>query len=52
MREIAVSVRPGPPEDTAADTRVLGLFEGEHLPERELQKLVELGEPAVDSGGY
>jgi leucyl aminopeptidase len=44
MREIAVSVRPGPPEDTAADTRVLGLFEGEHLPEPDLQKLVELGE--------
>jgi leucyl aminopeptidase len=44
MPDIAVSVRPGPPEETAADTRVLGLFEGEHLPERELQKLVELGE--------
>ncbi len=44
MREIAVSARPAPPEDTAADTRVLGLFEGEHLPEPELQKLVELGE--------
>ncbi len=44
MPEIAVSVRPGPPEDTAADTRVLGLFDGEHLPEPELQKLVELGE--------
>ena len=44
MPEIAVTVRPGPPEDTAADTRVLGLFEGEHLPEPELQKLVELGE--------
>jgi leucyl aminopeptidase len=44
MREIAVSVRPGPPEETAADTRVLGLFDGEHLPEPELQQLVELGE--------
>jgi leucyl aminopeptidase len=44
MVEITVSVRSGPPEDTAADTRVLGLFEGEHLPEPELQKLVELGE--------
>jgi leucyl aminopeptidase len=44
MREIAVSVRSGPPEETAADTRVLGLFEGEHLPEPELRKLVELGE--------
>ena len=44
MPEIAVSVRSGPPEETAADTRVLGLFEGEHLPEPELRKLVELGE--------
>jgi leucyl aminopeptidase len=44
MREIAVTVRPGAPEETAADTRVLGLFDGEHLPERELQQLVELGE--------
>jgi leucyl aminopeptidase len=44
MREIAVTVRPGPPEDTTADTRVLGLFDGEHLPEPELQELVELGE--------
>ncbi|MEX1143099.1 MAG: leucyl aminopeptidase [Thermoleophilaceae bacterium] len=44
MSDIAVSVRPGPPEETAADTRVLGLFEGEHLPERDLQELVELGE--------
>jgi leucyl aminopeptidase len=44
MREIAVTVRPGPPEETAADTRVLGLFDGEHLPEPELQQLVELGE--------
>ena len=33
MREIAVTSNPGPPEDTAADTRVLGLFDGEHLPE-------------------
>jgi leucyl aminopeptidase len=46
--EIAVSVRPGPPEETAADTRVLGLFEGEHLPEPELRKLVELGEAKSD----
>jgi leucyl aminopeptidase len=44
MREITVTVRPGPPADTAADTRVLGLFDGEHLPEPELQQLVELGE--------
>lgn len=44
MREIAVTVRPGAPEETAADTRVLGLFDGEHLPEPELRQLVELGE--------
>jgi leucyl aminopeptidase len=44
MREITVTVRSGPPNETAADTRVLGLFEGEHLPEPELQQLVELGE--------
>jgi leucyl aminopeptidase len=44
MREIAVTARPGAPEETAADTRVLGLFDGEHLPEPELQQLVELGE--------
>jgi len=44
MREIAVTAYPGPPEDTAADTRVLGLFDGEHLPEPALQALVERGE--------
>jgi leucyl aminopeptidase len=44
MREIEVSVLAGPPERTAADTRVLGLFEGEHLPEPELAQLVERGE--------
>jgi leucyl aminopeptidase len=44
MREIAVTARPGAPEETAADTRVLGLFDGEHLPEPGLAQLVELGE--------
>jgi leucyl aminopeptidase len=44
MPAIAVSSRTGPPEDTAADTRVIGLFEGESLSEPELQRLVELGE--------
>ncbi|HEX2071810.1 MAG TPA: leucyl aminopeptidase [Thermoleophilaceae bacterium] len=44
MREIAVTVRPGPPEDTSADTRVLGLFDGEHVPEPELQELIDAGE--------
>ena len=31
MRDIAVTARQGAPEDTAADTRVVGLFEGESL---------------------
>src|SRR3954469_21919260 len=44
MREIAVTARRGAPEDTAADTRVVGLFEGESLPDERLQGLVELGE--------
>ena len=44
MREVAVSVRAGTPEETAADTRVMGLFEGESLSDPALQQLVELGE--------
>jgi leucyl aminopeptidase len=44
MPEIAVTAREGAPQETAADTRVLGLFEGERLAEPELQQLVELGE--------
>jgi leucyl aminopeptidase len=44
MGEIAVSARAGAPEETAADTRVVGLFEGESLPDERLQGLVELGE--------
>jgi leucyl aminopeptidase len=44
MREVKVSARRGAPEDTAADTRVIGLFEGESLAEAPLQALVELGE--------
>jgi leucyl aminopeptidase len=49
MRDIAVTARRGSPEETAADTRVVGLFEGEELPDQALQSLVELGEakPAV-----
>jgi leucyl aminopeptidase len=39
-----VTSSSGPPEETAADTRVVGLFEGETLADRELQALVELGE--------
>jgi len=44
MREIKVTARPGAPTETAADTRVVGLFEGESLQEPALQALVELGE--------
>jgi leucyl aminopeptidase len=44
MRQITVSARRGDPEDTAADTRVVGLFEGESLADPALQALVELGE--------
>src|ERR671915_1697415 len=41
---VAVRARRGAPEDTAADTRVVALFEGESLPDERLQRLVELGE--------
>jgi len=41
---IHVTTRSGAPEDTAADTRVIGLFEGEPLADERLQRLVELGE--------
>src|SRR3954447_26547075 len=44
MREVKVTARQGAPADTAADTRVVGLFEGEALAEEPLQALVELGE--------
>ena len=44
MTLISVTTRSGPPEDTAADTRVIGLFEGERLADERLQRLVELGE--------
>ena len=44
MPEVSVTARSGAPEETAADTRVVGLFEGESLPDPELQQLVELGE--------
>jgi leucyl aminopeptidase len=44
MREIKVSARRGAPEQTAADTRVVGLFEGEQLAEPAFHRLVELGE--------
>jgi leucyl aminopeptidase len=39
-----VTARSGAPEDTAADTRVVGLFEGGSLADKRLQRLVDLGE--------
>ncbi|HYY21353.1 MAG TPA: leucyl aminopeptidase [Thermoleophilaceae bacterium] len=50
MAEITVSAWPGRPEETAADTRVVGLFEGESLPDPRLQALVELGEAKAAEG--
>ncbi|HEY7633026.1 MAG TPA: leucyl aminopeptidase [Thermoleophilaceae bacterium] len=44
MPPIGVSARRGAPGDTDADTRVVGLFEGESLAEPELQQLVDSGE--------
>jgi leucyl aminopeptidase len=44
MRQVAVRARVGAPEETAADTRVVPLFEGESLGDEQLQSLVELGE--------
>ncbi len=44
MREISVSARAGAPEETSADTRVIGLFEGDSLADPALARLVELGE--------
>ena len=44
MASITVSARSGPPEETAADTRVVGVFEGDSLADPALQRLVELGE--------
>ena len=44
MATITVSARSGAPEDTAADTRVVGVFEDEALADPALQGLIELGE--------
>ncbi len=44
MPPIDVSARRGAPEDTDADTRVVGLFEGEALSDQLLQMLVGAGE--------
>ena len=44
MAPVTVSTRSGAPEDTAADTRVVGVFEDEKLADPALQRLIELGE--------
>jgi leucyl aminopeptidase len=44
MPPISVSARRGAPSETDADTRVVGLFEGETLDEGDLRGLVESGE--------
>jgi leucyl aminopeptidase len=44
VSEINVTSRQGAPQDTDADTRVVGLFEGESLEEPALQALVDTGE--------
>jgi leucyl aminopeptidase len=44
MGSIAVSARQGAPEETSADTRVVGLFEGESLPDGPLRALSDSGE--------
>jgi leucyl aminopeptidase len=44
MADVGVTVRRGAPGETDADTRVVGLFEGEPLEEPELQALVDSGE--------
>jgi leucyl aminopeptidase len=44
MAPMTVSARSGAPEETAADTRVVGVFEGDSLADPALQRLIELGE--------
>jgi leucyl aminopeptidase len=44
VANVTVTVRRGAPEETAADTRVVGLFEGESPAEPTLKRLVDLGE--------
>ena len=41
---LTVTARPAAPEDTAADTRVVGLFEDESPAEPSVRRLVDLGE--------
>jgi leucyl aminopeptidase len=44
VANVIVTARRGAPEETAADTRVVGLFEGESPAEPTLRRLVDLGE--------
>jgi len=44
MAPITVTARSGVPGETAADTRVVGVFDGDTLDDPALQRLVELGE--------
>jgi leucyl aminopeptidase len=44
MTQVTISARSGAPEETAADTRVVGVFEGQTLDDPALQRLIELGE--------
>jgi leucyl aminopeptidase len=44
VANVTVTARRGAPEDTAADTRVVGLFEGETPAESTIRRLVDLGE--------
>jgi leucyl aminopeptidase len=44
MPTITVTARQGAPEETSADTRVVGLFEGESPPAGAVADLVESGE--------
>jgi leucyl aminopeptidase len=44
MGDLAVTARTGAPADTDADTRVVGVFQGESLDDAALQALVDSGE--------
>jgi leucyl aminopeptidase len=44
VANLTVTARRGAPADTAADTRVVGLFEGEQPAEPTIRRLVDLGE--------
>src|SRR3954453_22290871 len=50
MPPIRVSARTGAPEETDAEPRVIGLFEGDSLAEGALQALVDSGEASSKSG--